>query len=218
MSSMTQPSPSNLPFSKYLRYFQSMLDCGGNVSLTSEEFLRAAKQCLAVEGEAQTKGGLHPDVAQVLRGLSLFMIKSGAEAKEAFERNDRSRTGRLEPRELLQMFSNQWLRNPLSDSALRHVSVQLYMSFMDGDGTLSFRELVKVKETICSINSLQTSSPFSLCRLPPNGWILFSSSSPPQILHLLSSLRLCGRLTSRPPISSTRLDSGPRSRLQRSKY
>ena len=113
------------------------------MSLTPEEFLRAAKQCLAVESEAQIKGGLHPDVAQVLRGLSTYMIKSGAEAKAAFEINDRSRKGRLEPRELLQMYQNA-LRNPLSESSLRHVSVQLYKSFMDGDGTLSFRELVKV--------------------------------------------------------------------------
>jgi hypothetical protein len=53
-----------------------MLDCGGNVSLTQSEFLTAAKQCLAVEGQARGTGGLHPDMAQALRGLSSYVIKN----------------------------------------------------------------------------------------------------------------------------------------------
>ncbi|GAX77102.1 hypothetical protein CEUSTIGMA_g4548.t1 [Chlamydomonas eustigma] len=126
-----------------LRYFQAMLDCGGDVSLTQTEFLTAAKQCLAVEGEASRgAAGLHPDVAQALRGLSAYIIKNKVEAREAFLRYDCCRSGRLEPRELLQLLRHA-LRHPLSDAALRHVSVQLYLLFMDGDGTVSFRELIK---------------------------------------------------------------------------
>ena len=127
------------------RYFQAMLDCGNDVSLTSEEFVKAAKQCLSVEVEAQSGRGVSPDVAQVLKGLSQYLIKNKVEAKEAFDRQDRQRIGRIEPREMLQLFRTS-LRQPPSDVALRHVSVQLYLLFMNGDGTASFRELVKVSE------------------------------------------------------------------------
>lgn len=33
----------------------------------------------------------------------------------------------------------------LTDATLRHIAVQMYLLFMDGDGTVSFRELVKVR-------------------------------------------------------------------------
>ena len=131
-----------------------MLDCGGDVSLTPDEFLRAAKQCLMVEGEAQAGGGLLPDVAQALRSLSDFVTRNQREARDAFDRYDRDRSGRLEPRELLQLFRTALPRQqPLSDSALRHVSVQLYLIFMGGDGTVSFRELIKVGGDMTSSRS-----------------------------------------------------------------
>ena len=120
-----------------------MLDCGNSISLTSEEFIKAAKQCLSVEVEAQSGRGMSPDVAQVLKGLSQYLVKSKVEAKEAFDRQDQKRSGRIEPRDMLQLFRTS-LRQPPSDVALRHLSVQLYLLFMNGDGTASFRELVKV--------------------------------------------------------------------------
>jgi len=122
-----------------------MLDCGlRSVSLTSEEFLKAAKQCLAVEDEALSGRGMPPDVAQALKSLSQYLFKSKAEAKAAFDRQDPRRSGRIEPRELLQLLRDV-LKHPPTDLALRYVSVHLYLSFMDGDGTVSFRELVKVR-------------------------------------------------------------------------
>lgn len=65
-----------------------MLDCGGDVSLTSDEFLAAAKQCMAVEAEAQ-KGQVPRDVAQALKSISQFVMRrrvSRADDKGAGER------------------------------------------------------------------------------------------------------------------------------------
>lgn len=58
------------------------------MSLTSDEFLAAAKQCMAVEAEAQ-KGQVPRDVAQALKSISQFVMRrkvSRADDKGAGER------------------------------------------------------------------------------------------------------------------------------------
>lgn len=53
---------------------QSMLDLGGDVDLTPEEFLNAAKQCMGVEADVQNQE-LPQDVLKHLKQLSLAVAK-----------------------------------------------------------------------------------------------------------------------------------------------
>lgn len=53
---------------------QAMLDCGGKVELTADEFLTAAATCMTVEAAAQ-KQELAPDIVKELEALSAAMAK-----------------------------------------------------------------------------------------------------------------------------------------------
>lgn len=53
-----------------------MLDCGGDaVTLTPEEFVTAAKQCMAAEAEAAT-GAVSPDLRRELEAVSLALARA----------------------------------------------------------------------------------------------------------------------------------------------
>lgn len=51
---------------------QAMLDCGGEVRLTMEQFLTAAKQCMEAEADAHQRGP-PSDVVRVLERLSDYV-------------------------------------------------------------------------------------------------------------------------------------------------
>jgi hypothetical protein len=53
---------------------QAMLDCGGKVELTADEFLTAATTCMAVEGAVQRQE-LAPDTVRELQSLSAAIVR-----------------------------------------------------------------------------------------------------------------------------------------------
>jgi hypothetical protein len=54
---------------------QGMVDCGGDVTLTPEEFLSAAQQCLAIEKAVQRQE-LGAEIVRELEALSLKLSRS----------------------------------------------------------------------------------------------------------------------------------------------
>eukprot|EP00798_Chlamydomonas_sp_ICE-L_P029768 gene29768-5416_t len=122
-----------------LRYFRSMLDCGGNVRLTSEEFITAASQCMGAEADAHRGMGLPREVVAILKDLSRFINRN--RLRRMWDQYDREGSGYLEPQYLMQLFKGAIPK--ISETALRYIGVQLYLVFMDGDGVISFVDMVK---------------------------------------------------------------------------
>jgi hypothetical protein len=62
-------------------HMQGMVDCGGDVTLTPDEFLSAAQQCMAIEKAVQRQE-LGPEIVRELEalsvGLSRSMVRGGA--------------------------------------------------------------------------------------------------------------------------------------------
>lgn len=130
-----------------LSYFSAMAAGygGDNMQLSYDEFLDLIKECVKLE-EAAMHGALSPDMLAALAGVSDFLIGNRASAQRLFEAADSNRDGRLQYGELAALFRR--LMPNITTQQLRTIMAQAHTIDVDGDGTISFNELLQALRAV----------------------------------------------------------------------
>ncbi|KAG2427358.1 hypothetical protein HXX76_012552 [Chlamydomonas incerta] len=129
-----------------VKYIMAMLDSSGDGSVTQQEFLTAAKASLDAARQLAAERGMGSaataasQVQTALRAVTDFLRQNRVSARAAFESFDTNRNGRLEPRELARFFAKTI--PGLTEPQLRYLLAHMYEMDVNGDGTVSFEELL----------------------------------------------------------------------------
>jgi len=127
------------------RYFRTMLDINDDGKVTYTEMVDSLKECIAVGEKASADGG-SVELNDIMMKLKSYISAKNSTVHVIFNEFDKDRSGTLEQRELVAMFSK--LIPNLTPKEKRYLLAHVAKLDLDGDGKISLAELRKALRAV----------------------------------------------------------------------